>query len=101
MGEKRSATKEEGLGYALTERSYGAFERNFHLPAEVEAGKASAVFESGVLTVTLPKKAAAQKPVRKIAVERAGRARATARKKPAAGKKAAARKPARKKAAAG
>jgi HSP20 family protein len=105
-GEKRSKKQKEGRGYALTERSYGAFERNFHLPTEVEPGGASAAFESGVLTVTVPKKAAAQKPVRKIAVERAGPARAAARKKaPAgksvAGKKAAARKPARKKAAAG
>ena len=100
-GEKRSEKQKEGRGYALTERSYGAFERNFHLPTEVDPGGARAAFESGVLTVTLPKKAAAKKPVRKIAVERAGPAKAAARKKPAAGKKAVARKPARKKAAAG
>ena len=100
-GEKRSEKQKEGRGYALRERSYGAFERNFHLPVEVEPAKARAAFESGVLTVTLPKKAAAKKRARKIAVERAGPAKAAAPKKPAAGRKAAARKPARNKVAAG
>jgi hypothetical protein len=83
----------------MTERSYGSFERNFHLPAEVDPDKAGAAFDSGVLTITLPKKAAAKKPERKIAVERVGRTKPTPRKKAPARKKAA-RKPARKTSAA-
>jgi HSP20 family protein len=98
-GEKRSATTKEARGYAMTERSYGSFERNFHLPAEVDPDKAGAAFDSGVLTITLPKKAAAKKPERKIAVERVGRTKPTPRKKAPARKKAA-RKPARKTSAA-
>lgn len=34
---------------------YGSFQRTFALPTEVEADKAKAEFENGVLTLTLPK----------------------------------------------
>lgn len=37
------------------ERTSGAFERTFTLPATVDADKISARYESGVLAVTLPK----------------------------------------------
>jgi HSP20 family protein len=37
------------------ERTYGAFERTFTLPAVVEASAIQASYEHGVLTVTLPK----------------------------------------------
>jgi HSP20 family protein len=36
------------------ERSYGAFHRAFTLPNTVDAGKVSAEYKSGVLTVRLP-----------------------------------------------
>ena len=36
------------------ERSYGAFQRSFTLPATVEAGKVRADYADGTLTVTLP-----------------------------------------------
>ncbi|VTS00917.1 Hsp20/alpha crystallin family protein [Tuwongella immobilis] len=49
------------------ERPTGAFSRSVTLPALVDADKVEAVFESGVLKVTLPKSEAA-KP-RKIAVK--------------------------------
>lgn len=42
------------------ERSYGQFVRSFLLPAQVEAGKVEAKFTDGVLTVTVPKAAAAK-----------------------------------------
>ena len=37
------------------ERTYGAFERTFTLPATVDAANIKAQYENGVLTVTLPK----------------------------------------------
>ena len=55
-GEKRSERQEEGEGVYRVERSYGAFERKFSLPEEVDGEKIEAVYKDGVLTVTLPKK---------------------------------------------
>ncbi len=49
------------------ERAYGAFERTFTLPATVDAAHIKANYETGVLTLTLPKIEKA-KP-RQIAVE--------------------------------
>lgn len=69
-GEKKSEFKEQRENYHLSERRYGAFERTFRLPESAEADKISAAFEDGVLTVTVPKKAAASKPEKKIKVAR-------------------------------
>jgi HSP20 family protein len=41
--------------YYLLERAYGAFERAFRLPAEVDQNRASAQYNRGVLTISLPK----------------------------------------------
>jgi HSP20 family protein len=41
--------------YYLLERAYGAFERAFHLPAQVDPNQASAQYSRGVLSVALPK----------------------------------------------
>jgi HSP20 family protein len=54
-------------GYLVRERKMGGFRRRLRLPAVLEAGKASAALENGVLTLTLPK-AAEAKP-RRIVVE--------------------------------
>ena len=45
----------ENVDYLFQERPYGAFSRTLVLNVPVEAGKAEAVFENGVLTLTLPK----------------------------------------------
>ena len=68
-----SGEKKVGDGGAdrhLSERAYGAFGRTFKLPDEVNAGKVSAAFRNGVLTVGVPKAVAAQKRVKKIAIKR-------------------------------
>ncbi len=52
---------------AENERSYGAFERAIVLPPGSDAGRNKAAFENGVLTVTMPKTAAARK-ARKVAI---------------------------------
>ncbi|MEZ5922815.1 MAG: Hsp20/alpha crystallin family protein [Hyphomicrobiaceae bacterium] len=71
-GEKRAEKEEkdekEGRHYHHIERSYGAFERRFALPAEVVTDKVAADFKNGVLTVVMPKSPEASKRSRKIAV---------------------------------
>ena len=44
-----------------TERAFGRVSRSFTLPQELDEGKAEAKFRDGVLELTLPKKAAAQR----------------------------------------
>lgn len=46
--------------YIHRERRIGTFSRSVLLPASVDSNKADAVFDKGVLTVTLPKKEAAK-----------------------------------------
>jgi HSP20 family protein len=60
-GETRFEEKVEKENYIRQERRYGRFERQLSLPVEVESDKAEALFENGVLTLTLPK-AEAVKP---------------------------------------
>ncbi len=45
----------ENVEYLFQERDYGAFSRTLTLNIPVEADKAEALFENGVLTLTLPK----------------------------------------------
>ncbi len=52
---KREEEKEEKGKYHFRERRYGAFQRTLSLPVEVNADKAEATFENGVLKLTLPK----------------------------------------------
>jgi HSP20 family protein len=65
-GEKREDRDETSKSYHLTERRYGAFERIFTLPQGVDADQIKAVFKSGVLKVTLPKKAEAIQPEKTV-----------------------------------
>lgn len=55
QGEVQEEHAEEGERYHLRERRYGAFCRSVALPVGVDADKATAEFEDGVLTLTLPK----------------------------------------------
>jgi HSP20 family protein len=59
----------EGATYHRRERGCGKFTRAFQLPFPVESGEVDAVFESGVLRVSLPR-LEADKP-RKITVKAA------------------------------
>jgi HSP20 family protein len=68
-GEKRQEKKEKDKNYHFSERAYGSFQRAFELPASVDRGKVAADFSKGVLTITLPKTAEAQKPQKKIEVK--------------------------------
>ena len=68
-GEKQEEREEKERDYYLQERRYGSFERSFELPESVDPDRIEASFKKGVLTVTLPKKAEAQKPAKKIEVK--------------------------------
>jgi HSP20 family protein len=68
-GEKKEEKEEKEKDYYLSERRYGSFERRMQIPEDVDADKIEAAFKNGVLTVTLPKKAEAQKPAKKIEVK--------------------------------
>jgi HSP20 family protein len=70
-GEKQEEKVEKEKGYYLRERQFGSFERCFRVPEGVDTDKIEANFKKGILTVTLPKKPEAQKPVKKIAVKAA------------------------------
>jgi HSP20 family protein len=59
-GEKKEEKEEKGKNYYRSERSYGAFRRDIPLPSQVDADKVDAVFQKGVLTITLPKTAEAK-----------------------------------------
>lgn len=67
-GEKRHEHEEKGSIYRV-ERGYGAFQRSVQLPCEVEAEKAIARYEKGVLSVTLPKAPSAQRRTHHIDVK--------------------------------
>lgn len=54
-------------GYTRVERGFGAFERVFHLPEDVDVAKIEAKARNGVLTVTLPRAESAK--ARTIAVK--------------------------------
>ena len=69
-GEKKSSREEKTKTYYFTERSYGAFQRSFRLPGDIDASNIGADFNDGVLTLTLPKTAPAAREEKKIAVRR-------------------------------
>lgn len=54
-GERRSTRKNEGDDYVRVERSFGNFHRTFTLPNSVDAEGIEAEYDSGVLTITVPK----------------------------------------------
>ena len=58
---KHESSKEEKKGKTVySETSSAGILRTLTLPAEVDAGKASATLKDGILTLTLPKVAKAQ-----------------------------------------
>lgn len=70
-GEKHQEKEEKDKNHYLSERSYGSFQRTFRLPDGVDQNKVAANFTKGILTITLPKTADAQKSQRKIDIKAA------------------------------
>jgi HSP20 family protein len=67
-GEKKLEKEEEGKGYAVRERAFGAFYRRIPLDVEIAVDRVEAKFENGLLTLTLPKTVATQAKYKKIPV---------------------------------
>lgn len=54
-GEHKEEQEVKEADYFQKERRYGTFQRSLRLPVAVKSDKADAVFEDGILTLTLPK----------------------------------------------
>src|SRR6266852_564157 len=67
-GERKFEREENNKGFHRLERSYGSFVRYFTVPETVESENVRAVFNNGVLTVTLPKKEVAKPKAIKVQV---------------------------------
>jgi HSP20 family protein len=67
-GTRHAEERKEGDSFALYERQYGSFSRSFALPDTADGERIEAKLDSGVLTLSILKKAEA-KP-RKIALKR-------------------------------
>lgn len=59
-GERKQEKEEKGKKFHRIERFYGSFTRSFSLPENVDATKIDASFKDGMLTLVLPKTAAAK-----------------------------------------
>jgi HSP20 family protein len=59
-GEKEAKKEEKDERRHRIERSWGSFMRSVRLPAPVDGGKVTAAFKNGIVTITLPKTAAAK-----------------------------------------
>ena len=55
FGETRKEEEKKEEKYHIREHHYGRFERSVMLPYPVQIDKAEAVYENGLLTLTLPK----------------------------------------------
>jgi HSP20 family protein len=59
-GERRRQEAQRGENFHRIERQYGAWQRIFQIEAPIDTQGVAASYENGVLTVRLPKQAAAQ-----------------------------------------
>ena len=53
-GERKQEEEERRGDFYRSERSYGAFTRTIPLPEDAQIDNAKAIFENGVLTVSIP-----------------------------------------------
>ena len=66
--EEKESTDEK-KHYQLVERSHGSFMRRLAVPFEPDADKVEASFDKGVLRVIVPRSAAAERSISKIAIK--------------------------------
>src|SRR3954469_7486494 len=59
-GSRQAEERKEGESYALYERQFGSFSRSFSLPDMADGERVEAKLDSGVLTLTIAKKAEAK-----------------------------------------
>ncbi len=70
-GEKKTEREEKGETWFFSERQYGSFSRSFRLPPDADEDKVTADLKNGVLTVTVPKAKAVEKPSRQVKINAA------------------------------
>lgn len=69
-GERKFEENKNDEKYHFSEKFYGSFERQIHMPENlVDKEKVDAKFENGVLTITLAKKYEAQNEAKKIEIK--------------------------------
>jgi HSP20 family protein len=68
-GERKFEREVKDENYLRIERSYGAFQRGFSLPAVIQQDKIKATFKEGVLEVSMPKAEEAKPTQVKIEVK--------------------------------
>ena len=68
-GEKKKEEEEKDEHHYFCERCYGAFQRSFQLPTNVQGDKVEAASDKGVLNITLPKVEEAKKKEIQIKVK--------------------------------
>jgi HSP20 family protein len=71
-GQKTRESEADEKNIYRYERTYGSFQRQFELPAEVQEDRAEASFKNGLLTVRLPKVAETKQQAKKIPVRAEG-----------------------------
>jgi len=54
-GEVKQEEERKDRAWHIREQRFGSFERSIVLPTDVKSAQAEAVFENGILTITLPK----------------------------------------------
>ena len=69
-GNKQSSHEEENKTYYFSERTYGAFQRTFRLPADVDDSRIEAVAADGVLTLRIPKRKEVETAKRTIQIQK-------------------------------
>jgi HSP20 family protein len=69
-GNKYSSHEEKDKTYYFSERTYGAFQRTFRLPADVDDSRIEAVAADGVLTLRIPKRQEVETAKRRIQIQK-------------------------------
>jgi HSP20 family protein len=70
-GEKKQEKEHKDKDFHRVERSYGSFQRTISLPEDASQDAIDASFKNGVLTISCPRKAVAQTPVKRITINKA------------------------------
>ena len=68
-GEKKKEKEAKDEHYHCVETCSGSFQRSFRLPHNVQTGKIDAIFDKGILKITLPKTEEAEKKAIKVKVK--------------------------------
>jgi HSP20 family protein len=68
-GEKKLESEKEEAGCYRLERAFGSFQRVIPLPEGVDVDRAEASFDKAVLTIRIPKIAAAKSDVRRLEIK--------------------------------